>query len=45
MHIDCVKVEVLGSGSIYFQNQRLTLQILEKFTHIYANIGFVFVYT
>jgi hypothetical protein len=45
MYIDCVKVVVLGSGSIYFQNQRLTLQIFEKFTHIYANVGFVFVDT
>lgn len=45
MVIDCVKVEVLGYGSIYFQNQRLMLQIFEKFTHIYAYVGFVFVDT
>jgi ABC-type polar amino acid transport system ATPase subunit len=45
MYINCVKVETLGSGSIYFQNQSVTLQIFEKFTHIYANVGFVFVDT
>lgn len=45
MHIDCVKVEVWGSGNIYFQNKRLTLQIFEKFSHIYTNVGFVFVDT